>query len=225
MAKAEVSTKRLAISKANGQMVAAVAIASFVTIFCLVAAHSLWGQKSYLSRVTSAKEKANTQLKANAAAVDNLVASYKTFVSQQPNAIGGNSAGSGDKDGDNAKIILDALPSNYDFPALASSIEKIMKDKNLTATSISGTDDEIAQSGNNGSASPQPVSMPFSFTIAHANYPQVQDLIGTLEKSIRPMVVDTVQLSGGVNDMQLTVTAHTYYQPEKDLSITTKVVK
>ena len=225
MAKAEVSTKRLAISKANGQMVAAVAIASFITVFCLVAAHSLWGQKSYLSRVTAAKEKANTQLKANVDAVDSLVSSYKTFVGKQPNAIGGNPPGSGDKDGDNAKIILDALPSNYDFPALASSIEKIMKDKNLNATSISGTDDEVAQAGTSASASPEPVTMPFSFTVAHASYAQIQDLIGTLEKSIRPMVVDTVQLSGGVTDMQMTVTAHTYYQPDKDLSITTKVVK
>lgn len=55
MAKLDISAKHLAINKANSQIVAAVAIASFVTIFSLVAASSLWGQKGYQSRVKQLK--------------------------------------------------------------------------------------------------------------------------------------------------------------------------
>lgn len=225
MAKLDISAKHLAINKANSQIVAAVAIASFVTIFSLVAASSLWGQKGYQSRVIAAKEKANTQLKTNIQSVDSLVSSYKAFIGTPTNVIGGNSKGTGDSDGDNAKIVLDALPSKYDFPALTSSLEKILDDRNLNVTTITGTDDEVAQSGDQGSATPQPISMPFAFTVEHANYNSVQELINTLEKSIRPMQIDSLTLSGGANDMQLIVNAHTYYQPEKDLKITTKVVK
>lgn len=225
MAKTEVSAKHLAITKANAQMVAVVAVASFITIFCLVAAHSLWSQKSYQSRVITAKQKAETQLKANVNAEASLVSSYKAFIGTSTNIIGGNPNGTGNNDGNNADIVIDALPSKYNFPALASSIEKILKDRSLSVTSITGTDDEVAQSAATSSATPQPVSMPFSFTVSGASYQAAQDLITTLEHSIRPIQLDSVTLTGAANNMQVTVTAHTYYQPEKDLTLTTQVVK
>ena len=105
--KTEVSIKHLAIGKANAQMVAAIAIASFVTVFCLVASQSLWSTQRYQSRVIAAKEKANTQLKANEKAVDSLVASYKSFVTTGNNVLGGSTSGTGDNDGDNAWVYAD----------------------------------------------------------------------------------------------------------------------
>lgn len=224
-AKLNISTKHIAISKANTQMVAVVAVASFLTVFSLVASYSLWGQKGYQSRVITAKEKASKQLQANITAVDSLVSSYKTFVTTDPNVIGGSVTGKSDNDGDNAKIILDALPSKYDFPALTSSLEKVLDERNLKVTSITGTDDEVAQSSTEGSATPEAVSMPFAFSISNAKYSSVQDLIDALEHSIRPIQVDSLVLAGASNDLQLTVNAHTYYQPEKQLTITKKVVR
>ncbi|HSX36511.1 MAG TPA: hypothetical protein VLG13_00080 [Patescibacteria group bacterium] len=225
MARPTLSSKHLAINKANTQMVVAVAIASFITIFCLVATSALLSQKNYQGRVIAAKEKANTQLKANIKALGSLVASYKAFTGTSTNVLGGNVQGTGDNDGDNAKIVLDALPSKYDFPGLTSSLEKLFKDRNLSVTSITGTDDEVAQSGDTSSDSPQPVTIPFGFTLTSANYAQVQDVISTLEHSIRPIQIDTMTLSGGANNMQLTVTAHTYYQPSVALKVKTTVIK
>ncbi len=65
MANLEISTKRVAISKANAQIVAVVAVASFVTIFCLVAASAVFSQVRYQGRVSTAKEKAHAQLQKN----------------------------------------------------------------------------------------------------------------------------------------------------------------
>ena len=225
MALPQISTKRLAIGKANTQIVAVVAVASFVTIFCLVAARAVWSQTQYQARVAKAKSTAHQQLQKNIQAFGNLTKSYQAFNDANPNAINGNPAGSGDNDGNNTKIVLDALPSSYDFPALASSLEKILTDRHLTVSSISGTDDQLAQQTNVSSPSPQPVPMPFSFTVTGANYAAVQDLIRTLQNSIRPIQIDTIQLSGGKNNMQLTVNAHTYYQPSKSVSITKQVVQ
>ena len=225
MAKLEVSAKHLAINKSNAQMVGVVAIASFITIFCLVAANSLWSQKNYQSRVVAAKQKAVTQLKANVEAETSLVNSYKAFVSTSTNVIGGSPSGTGNNDGNNAEVIIDALPSKYNFPALTSSIEKILRDQNFNVTTITGTDDEVAQSAAQASATPQPVPMPFSFTISGTDYPGVQRLIDTLQHSIRPIQVDTLTISGAANNMQVTVNAHTFYQPEKNLGVTTEVVR
>lgn len=222
---AAASTKRIAISKANTQMIAIVASASVLSIFCLVGAKALWAQNTYTSRVIAAKEKAHRQLVTNLAEADNLIKAYKGFIATGTNVIGGNSTGTGDKDGDNAKIILDALPGSYDFPAVTSSLEKIIKAKNLKLTEITGTDDEINQQANASSPTPKAIPIPFSFTIENANYQSVQELINMLQLSIRPMQIDTIELSGGTTDMELTVTAHTFFQPEKNLQIKKEIVK
>lgn len=225
MAMPEISTKQLAISKANAQIVAIVGVAAFVTVFCLFAAKAVWSQNQYQARVTKAKSTAYQQLKKNSQAFDSLASSYQAFNQTNPNAIGGNPLGSGDNDGNNTKIVLDALPSSYDFPALASSLEKILTERNFTVSDITGTDDQLAQQSNLISPDPQPVSMPFSFTVTSANYNSVQDLIKTLHSSIRPIQIDSITLSGGANNMQMTVNAHTYYQPGKSLTITKTVIK
>lgn len=221
----EISTKRVAISKANAQMVLIVAAASFITVFCLIASKAVLSQNQYNARVTTAKEKANDQLETNLNTFEDLQASYKAFNSTATNVIGGNSEGTGDNDGDNSKIVLDALPSSYDFPALTSSLEKIFRDRNLQVSNITGTDDQVAQQSNQSSPTPSPVEIPFTFTISNANYQSVTQVIDTLQRSIRPVQIDTMDVSGGKNQMTVTVTAHTYYQPAKSVSITKKVIK
>lgn len=225
MAKLDITTKRLAVSKANAQVVIIVAVASFVTVFCLVASNAVFSQYRYQARVVTEKEKAHQQLKENIAAFNRLVTSYKGFDSANVNVIGGTKTGTGDNDGRNAKIILDALPSAYDFPALTSSLEKVLANSSLKVTSITGTDDQLNQQSNVSSPTPEPVTIPFSFSINNANYASIQQLITKLQQSIRPIQIDSIDLTGGVNDMSLTVNAHTYYQPAKSLNITKKVVK
>lgn len=225
MASNQISTKRLAIDKANAQMVATVAIASFVTVFCLMASKAVFSSNLYLSRVTSQKQKAHTQLTQNLNAYHTLVSSYNQFVDQPKNIIGGSTGGSGDNDGDNAKIILDALPYKYDFPALTSSIEKILNDRGMHISTITGTDDQVNQQSNLSSPTPVAVAMPFSFSVDHLSYGSANQLITALQQSIRPIQIDTLTMSGSTSDMSLTVTAHTSYQPAKSVNISKQVVK
>ncbi|HSX46322.1 MAG TPA: hypothetical protein VLG27_04980, partial [Candidatus Saccharimonadia bacterium] len=200
-AQAQIPTKRLAIDKAQAQMVGVVAAAAFITIFCLVAARAVFGQNQYQARVTSKKEAAHKQLVENIQAFDNLVQHYQDFDSEPNNVIGGSASGTGDNDGKNSKIILDALPATYDFPALTSSVEKILSDRGLKVTSITGTDDQLNQQNNQSSPSPQPVTIPFTFTVTDANYGSIQQLVQALQHSIRPIAIDTLTLSGGASNM------------------------
>lgn len=218
------SMKRVMIDKANARLVAVVSIAAFAAVFSLVAAKTLWSQAAYQGRVITAKQAALTQLEANSKAMDQLKPSYDAFVGTSTNAIGGNSLGSGPKDGDNAKIILDALPSKYDFPALATNIETIVNDQSVQLTSISGVDDEIAQSSNVDSPNPQAVEMPFQLSVT-ADYTKVQSLVGALEHSIRPIKIQTMSIAGTQDKISMTISATTYYQPAKSLKIRSEVVK
>jgi hypothetical protein len=199
-------------------------IAVFVLIFCAVAAKTLTGQASYQNRVISAKRTAVNQLKDDIAATSDLKVSYKAFTSTTQNVLGGNPDGTGPQDGDNAKIILDALPSSYDFPALATSLEKLLTSQNVQITSIAGTDDEVNQNTNTSSAAPQPVPMPFDISVS-GSYDGVQGVVNTFEHSIRPFQIQTMDISGDQSSLTLDLTAQTFYQPAKALNITTKVVK
>jgi hypothetical protein len=224
MADKSITTKRALIDKANSSLVIVAGVAAFLTVFCLVASKTLISQAAYQNRVLKAKHTAVAQLRSDITAGNQLQSSYKAFTSTTQNAIGGDPTGSGEKDGDNAKIILDALPSTYDFPALATSIEKLIGDAGVQINSITGTDDEAAQSANTSSASPQPVPMPFQLTV-DGNYQAVQTLIGEFEHSIRPFQIQTLTIAGDQSDLTLTLTAQTFYQPAKSLNISTKVVK
>lgn len=218
------SVKRSLIDKSNTRMVIIVSIAIFAVIFSLVAAKTLWGQAAYQGRVISAKTDAKKQLKADIKVANTLHASYSAFVGSSTNIIGGTAAGLGSKDGDNAKIILNALPSKYDFPALTTNLEALVQDQQVELTSLSGTDDEVAQSTNISSSDPQAVEIPFSLTVS-GDYGKTQALISALERSIRPIAVRTVDISGGKDKLTTNISAVTYYQPAKSLNVKTKVVK
>jgi hypothetical protein len=218
------STKRALIDKANTAVVVVVSVAAFLAVFSLVATKTLIGQAGYQNRVISAKRDAVNQLKADLSAVKTLNKSYDAFNSTTLNAIGGNPDGTSQKDGSNSKIVLDALPSAYDFPALTTSLEALLSGQNVKINTIAGTDDEVAQSTNQSSTTPEPIEIPFQLSIA-SNYDGIKNVIGVFERSTRPIQITTFDLSGDQNNLTLAVDARTYYQPAKALNINTKVVQ
>ena len=215
--KFKLSSKHIAIDKANAQTVAMVGIAAFITVFCLIAASSVMSQLKYESHISSAKTTALNTLTSNLKAYSSLQTTYTTFVSASTNVIGGSSSGKADNDGTNAKIVLDALPSVYDFPALASSIEKILSPYKVS--SIAGTDDQLTQQANIASTNPVPVAIPFTFTVTSVAYDSAQNLMNLLQSSIRPIQIDSMTVVASSSGLQITVNAHTYFQPAKNLSI------
>ena len=223
-AAANVSTKRMLIDKANARIVAYVSVAAFILVFSLVATKTLVGQAAYQNRVIGKKKAAVNQLKTDIAATNDLKTSYHAFTSTTQNVLNGNPTGSGAKDGNNAKIVLDALPSSYDFPGLTTSLETLLNQQNVKIDSITGTDDEVAQSANQSSVSPQPVPIPFTVSI-EGDYNGIQNVVKAFENSIRPIQIQQLQLSGGKDKLTLNVTAQTYYQPAKSLNIKKQVVK
>jgi hypothetical protein len=219
-----ISVKRMQIDKSQSRMLVMAAIAAFSLVFALVGGKMMISQVMYQNRVIAAKKTAVKQLRANVEASSSLVTSYKAFTTTSKNVLGGNPQGTGPQDGDNAKIVLDALPSKYDFPALTTSLERLMVAQNLTIESITGNDDEVAQIENSSSPKPEPVALPFQVS-ASGSYQSTQNLMSTFDRSIRPLHIQKMQLSGGQSNMTIKVDAQSYYQPAKNFNITKKVVK
>jgi len=218
------STKRLLIDKANSRVVIATSIAAFVFVFSLVAIKTLVSQANYQNHVIGAKRTAVKQLKADISATNQLKTSYAAFTGTTQNVLGGDPSGNGAQDGNNARIVLDALPSSYDFPALSASLEKILGGQKVAINSISGTDDEVAQSTNTSSGSPQPIPMPFQVSVS-GDYQSIQNLVGQFEHSIRPFQIQTLSIAGDQDKLTVNIGAQTFYQPAKTFTIGKKVVK
>ena len=137
--------------------------------------------------------------------------------------LGGNPTGTGEKDGDNARLVLDALPSKYDFPALASSFEKILTERGFKESVIGGSDDEIAQATSKTTGTPVLVTVPFQLSV-NGTYTSIQDLVSVFERSIRPISVQKITLEGGNNNMSMNVDLSTNIQTAKKFDVTMETV-
>lgn len=221
----KISNKRLAIDKANASVIVAVSIAVFVVIFSLVAGKALMDQRAYQAKVIGKKKIALKQTKKNLQEVEKLNKAYEEFSSATTNVLGANPKGNGPKDGENPRIILDALPSKYDFPALATSLQKLLKDNQYKIESIVGQDDELAQSKNQGAVSPKYIDMPFQVSVTSSGS-ATKPLLQLFERSIRPIQIQKINITGNSGQqLKITIDAKTFYQPEKKFDASTEVVK
>ncbi|HUD07764.1 MAG TPA: type 4a pilus biogenesis protein PilO [Candidatus Saccharimonadales bacterium] len=226
MAKAlRINTKRLKLDQINTIIVVTISVAAVVAVFTIVASKMLISQYAYQKRVISAENTALTQFKDDAQATTYLKSAYESFINTNTNVLGGSPNGTGVNDGTNAQIVLDALPSKYDYPALLSSLEQLLENNpNTTVGSFGGTDEQLTQQSDQTSINPVPVAMPFSFSVT-APYADIQTLINTLQLCIRPINIQSINFNGNDNALTMSISANTYYQPEKIFNISSEIIK
>jgi len=230
MANKKPLTKRNLIDKADTRMLIFAGIAAFVFVFSAVSSKSLISQFSYQNRLNTAKQNALNQLKSDISAENSLVNSYQTFVSSPTNVIGGSSTTQSVNSGNNGQIVLDALPSKYDFPAMLTSVNNLLTTSGVKIDNITGTDNQVAQQPYQTSATPTPIPMVFQFTV-EGTYQNFQNLFATFQKSTRPFQFQTVNITANTNSttnqttLTLAATVQTFYQPEKIFNITSEVIQ
>jgi hypothetical protein len=218
------SIKHLQINKSQATVLAVIAAATFVTVFCLFGVKTLITKGAYQNRALKAQHQAAAELKNNYTQAQSLITQYKVFAAQNPNLLGGVVSGNGANDGDNPRIVLDSLPSKYDAPALGSSIEKILTDQSFKFTALSIADDP---STNSDAPEENPQTKTLTFSIAGTNsIAGSNKVLQAFERSIRPFDITTLQISGTDEALQISATMTTQYQPAKTLKLSaTKEVK
>jgi Tfp pilus assembly protein PilO len=207
------SIKHLQVSKINTIILVAASLTTVVVIFSFVGSISLYKQMKYQNKVIDLRNKANKQLEKNIKSVAGLVYAYDNFEKSSESILG-----TADR---NSKIALDALPSKYDFPALTASLEGVAQLSGVAVTAITGTDQEATATQD--SANPKPIEIPFQITVK-GSFASIKQFVVNLQRSIRPIQVQTIIFSGNDSDLEANVTAKTYYQPEKRLDLQQAVV-
>lgn len=218
----------LKISKGDSSLMILAGISSFIIVFSLLGIKSMISQASYQGRVIKARNASIDQLNKNIANANILSTHYSSvFEGNSPaNVIGGKNdkaLSSQPPNGDNGTIILHALPTSYDFPALLTSVSKILTTNSVGGQAIGGSDLSVTFKSD-PSSSPQPTSVDLNVS-GTATYTNAQKLINDFEKSIRPYDIKTLSLNGNQSSMALSFDVTTYYQPAKTTTLTSKEIK
>lgn len=221
------SAKEIKIDKTNSSALAIVAVSVAIVVFCLFSAKALLTQGAYQRRVVNAKQDTVEQLETNIESAKTLTSQYDVFEKANPNAIGGKSDvpdNAVPPDGKNSRIVLDALPISYDFPALISSLNKLLDLNRMENKSIGGSDQGMSFTSD-PSGNPQPVTIQAIPLSGTSNSGRIKNLLLDLERSTRPYDVTSMQINGSNSNMTLVLNLNTYYQPAKKIILEDKEVK
>lgn len=220
------SFKRMQIDKATRNMILVASASAFITIFCLIAGRSLLTILSYQNKVITQQQAALDTLNSDISTVNKLTSSYQAFNNAPTNVLGASSTGSGQNQGNNAKIILDALPSEFIYPAITNTIQNLFNNQGVKVNGVSVTNAggaAASTSTTNAPAISAPIPIPISFSVT-GTYQQTQAVLTLVNRSIMPIQILNMSFTGDQSNMTLSVSAQTYYQPAVGFSITTKAV-
>lgn len=212
--------KRQAIDKAAQSMLLWVVAASLMVSILIVSSQFFYSQFMYNNKVIGAKNKAAGTLADNVENIEELKESFKPLEAGAiPNV--------------NPDKVLSALPAELATSAFGTSLEKVFAPQSgvtLTSVQIQASSNEggdlLADSLVTSDSSEASVPTPISATIVAAgSYEQIATFVKNLERSIRPIQVDTFDIRGTSTNLQATIELTTYYQPAKKFTIVEEELK
>jgi len=205
------SVKKNQIEKFSKTIVIFAGIAIFVVFFGLTSINALLTRYHYQQKTINLQKTALVNLNEDSQNLNSLTKSYQKFISPKVNIIGGPSnKPSVPNGGNNAKIVLDALPSSYDFTQFITTLQNLLLKEGVIVNSITGNDESSSSNYNNGSGVNE---IPFQFSVS-GPYVVIQNLINVLKRSTTPIDILSLNLTGTQQDLTLNVSGQTYYQPQ-----------
>jgi hypothetical protein len=208
-------SKRQQLEKANKAIFVWVAAAAFVCTLSIVALQFIVRQGIFNTKIIGAQQKTVDTLKENIQNAQGLKQNVDALLANQ--SLSSLRAA----DGDTAlQVILDALPTTGDTTSFSNSLyTKILSRHGAAITGI--TTGAEALGGAAASATPAaPVAtgpagaqaLPFSVAIT-GNPAQIRGTLEDIEKVIRPIDVNQLNIAAGGGTLTVSMTGQTYFLP------------
>lgn len=212
--------KRQQIKKANNAMLLWVIAASAAVTVCAVLAYFLIGQMIFNQRIISAKTKTNSTLKQNKETFETIKSEVTKLLSNQNlNTL------KVSPDDTALQVVVDALPTNDDRAALGTSLQDIVLSRSgVMIESMSVVEGNVASSVEDVVDTSVPQEIPFSLVLI-GSYGQITQAIADMERSIRPIKIDTMKLEGSGTRLRASITARTFYLPAKSVELKTETIE
>lgn len=218
--------KRNQIAKSNQMMFVWVASASVIIGFALVISIFLARQIIFNEKVLAEKDKTVATLRKNIANIPELEAQIRVLDSNS--ALMSVKAKESDR---TVQVILDALPSGANSPALGASLQKKLLAgvegitlETLDVTPVAGVETALTE-GTISDTSSSDISgqILFTFSIKGTNA-GFKAAMQNLERSIRAIDILSATFESQNNENVLTIQARAFYEPEHVVELKNKVV-
>lgn len=208
--------KRQQIEVAGRTMMTWVVIAAVALSFCLATGQYLFVKWQYNNKIIGSKYTAIDTLNANLTSAKTLKQEVDALVANQDLAtVKTNPSDS------NIKSILDALPTTFDPAALATSLQTAILGRSGVAIESIIVPNEGTVTGN---VKAEPLPMQFTVVVT-GSFDKIKNLVNDLQRTIRPMKINTIVLNGNDANLRATFEITTYFQAAKNVNIPTEVVK
>ncbi|HET8689825.1 MAG TPA: hypothetical protein VFL81_00060 [Candidatus Saccharimonadales bacterium] len=221
--------KRQQIAQANKMIFIWVAVAAVAVSFCAVALQFLVREGLFNQKIINAKAATNRTLESNIASADQLKANVQALLADTNlNAVR-------TKDTDNnLQVVLDALPTDGDSTSFATSLQTIVlvgAGAKVSQLSTSGQfsgdgggDSSAGDLTDSGSLIQTDAStLPFAAQI-NGTYKEVRGTLDDIAKTIRPINITTMNITGQDTDLSVTLNGNTFYLPAKTVSLGSKEI-
>lgn len=218
--------KRQQIAGTRKEVLMWVAIASAVVVICLVIGMNIFQRIQYQMKVNSEISKTAKTMEANVEAIDGLIKNVNDLRANRLLTAPGLKA----DDSTVFQVVIDALPTENDSVSLSSSLQnKILNRSGVTIEQIS-VDGESSSSSNNddevvSSSVEFPVAQPINFRISIVGtYESIKQTLADIERTIRPIIINSLEISGTDDRLTATIQATTYYSSNVNFQVGEKEV-
>jgi hypothetical protein len=156
--------------------------------------------------IQNAKTKANNQLDADSGSASQLITNYKNM------------------DSATQTLISDSLPITADQPGFLAMLDSMAKQAGLTLRTYSPAQLVTSNLTSAGAGIPAPQNMDVNLGL-NGSYTALSKMFGLIEKSARPIRVNSIQVSGSGNSLSIQLSVTTYYQEKASLPFKLEALK
>jgi len=222
--------KRQQISNANRTMFMWVAAVSAVVGIAIVGSVLLYQKAAFNERVLGVKDKTVSTLRNNNKVVPELENKIREMNTNKAlsEAMAPNQT-------QPIRVVLDALPSEANSPALGSSLQSkflndpALKIESLTVDPVIGVESQTANNVEDASstapAAANEITFRFSVSADINNANALKDLLQRLERSIRAIDITSLQIEAQSNRLVLSVEGRAFYEPAKTVQLKEETLK
>lgn len=218
--------KRQQIAGTRKEVLMWVAIASAVVVICLVVGMNIFQRIQYQMKVNAEISKTAKTMESNVKAIDGLIKNVNDLRANRLLTAPGLKA----DDSTVFQVVIDALPTENDSVSLSSSLQnKILNRSGVTIEQIS-VDGESSSSSNDDdevttSNVEFPVAQPINFRISIVGtYESIKQTLADIERTIRPIIINSLEISGTDDRLTATIQATTYYSSNVNFQVGEKEV-
>ena len=226
--------KRQQISGTRKQVFIWVAAASAAVVICIIVGINLIQRISYQTKVNGELGKTAETLKSSTNSIDELISNVNNLRTNRQLTLTNLKS----DDSTVFQVVIDALPTEADAVDFGASlqneilsrsgvvIDSISVDGPSSSSSSASSSSSSSSSSSTGSSSIAfPVAQPMTFSVSViGSYSNIRETLKDIQRTIRPVVIDSILLEGTDDRLTATIKATTYYSPSVNYTTGTKEV-